>query len=561
MDFLRQQITFPGKLELREDSHTHAVTSRSLWLWITATLLFAMCCAKFAFAAEDDAESAFDSEPIESYWDTVFEDEDVKVVDEYQDNVDLEVEAPEQNFLDHLFIRVGADYTFNFADYTGEPTRTFVVDGFTDLDVTPEGFVYGDTFDQYDTRFDSYVVAGTRGYYHSRLNTYFSAVYQNSDTLAGSPFQGFADAFGRGDYSELVNAFAELTSLSDDGYLANTSARFGRQYMFDTSPHLLGSPLVDGGMARYTRPKLDVELFAGRHVNSYSKPQNDIAVGISGNYQFREAWWAGVNFLKLAGETRSAVELRHLGDRWSGRGYLTVRGRLPSELGVDLWYTPAEIPLRAELTVIRRLSDEGFVFDVFRARDDLKRRLRMGELNQSTLMRVEADYDVLPWMTLGGTAEHYNSDESAESAFDNTFTELSGRMYLTPLDRFDVLMQYSLRTIDRSNLQEVLAATTFDDITHAGENLYREFLADLHYRINERTSVNAGGHYTLVNSRTRLAQVSDSDAIGFYVRAQSQVRRWLHLKLEYSWDKPNPDFYPELDSQSSVRLGLEYRYN
>ena len=73
--------------------------------------------------------------------------------------------------------------------------------------------------------------------------------------------------------------------------------------------------------------------------------------------------------------------------------------------------------------------------------------------------------------------------------------------------------------------------------------------------------VNAGGYFTLVEGRTRLAVITDSEATGLYFRGQSRVRKWLDVKFEYSWDKPNPDFYPDIASQSSLRLGVEFRHN
>lgn len=529
-----------------------------------------MCCAlsNQAWSQTEDSSEA-DDESIDSYWNRIYDDEDVidaVDLDNDSDSTDeteaaQDEEAGQSDFFDHLFVRTGVDLTLNFADYSGEPSRTYVVDDGPELTITPDGFSYPGAFDEHDSRFDAYLVAGTRGYQDSRLNTYFSALYQNSGVVSGSVFQNFADAFSDGNRTEIVNAYAELNEIGDGGYLKNTSIRIGRQYMFDTSPHLLGSPLVDGIMARYNSEQMQFDVFTGRRVNLFSTPNTDVAYGTSVDYKLTGDIWGGFNYVRVRDEHRYAVEIRRSTEQWQSRGYLTFRDVDPAELGVDVWYSVVAVPLQLRGSVIRRLSSQDYVYDIFLARDELEQRLRLGEQQESTSFRVDADYELYPWVTVGGTFEAQRFDGNIESAFDNPFTELSARASLTPWDNWDLLVQYAHRDIDRSGLDDVIAARLFDDTTHAGETLYKEFSADIYYRWNERTSFNAGGYFTRVEGRTRLAVITDSEANGLYFRGQSRVRKWLDFKFEYSWDKPNPDFYPDIESQSSLRLGVEFRHN
>ncbi len=474
---------------------------------------------------------------------------------------------PFKNFLDHLTFRAGATYVRNFAEFTGKPTTTFVVDNCPTGTVTRQGFCFPQDFTSYDQRLNSYLILGTTGYGDPRLNTYVSMIYRSGlDGLtSGSPFQSILDVFTHGNRAQVLNAYAEWTGFGT-GALSHTSLRVGRQYAFDTTPDLLGSPILDGATVSYRDSALDVAVFSGRRVNLFGNQEDDVTAGGSASYRFRPGTSATVNYFFLPGIHRYALNLNHqIGDVHTG-SFLTFRNDHPVELGTRAWYASPSSPWTLRGTFLRQLTDQDFTYDMFADREpptgtnEQLRRLFLGRIRPATQLTFDVDRQINSWLTLGaGVAARFV--DGGESAFDNSFEQVVGRMNLTPFDRWNFLWQYRYRHMDRSSTNVAFnKATTFDDVSHAGETVYQEVSTEIGYRLGARLTMRVGGYVGVYDSRERLAEVNGIVVAGGYAQARVRVHRMMDLKFEYGIGRGNPEFNPDLARQHTLRVGFDIFY-
>lgn len=464
-----------------------------------------------------------------------------------------------KDFLDHLSFRFGSTYTRNFVSFTGRRTTTFVVDDGQPLTVTPEGFSFPQVFESSDDRIHSYLVLGTRGYIHPRVNTYVSLIHQDDldGTREGSPFQSILDAFRHGRRTQVLNGYAEMNGLGA-GLLSPWSLRLGRQFAFDSAPDLLGSPVIDGATLGYHDSRLAIAVLSGRRVNFFGDQEADFSMGASAAYQFQPGTSGTVNYFFVPGFHRYGFDANHqMGELRTG-AFLTFRNAHPIDLGLRSWYAPASGPWTIRGTAVRRLTDEDFPFDIFSEREP-RRRLFLLRTRPATQLTLDVDRQVQPWLTLGGGVAARFVD-GGESAFDNSFEQVTARLVWTPLERWDYLLQYRFRHVERGPVSEVLRAVRFDDIDRAGETDYHEVTAELHYRLGARFDARVGGYFGLFDSRNRLAEVNGIITAGGYLRGRLRVHRIADLRVEYGIDRGNPEFNPDIAHQHTVRVGFDVHY-
>lgn len=468
--------------------------------------------------------------------------------------------------LDHLILRFGATYTHNFVEFTGRPTSTFVVDNGPALTVNREGFSFPQVFKSNDDQFYSYLVLGTRGYGDPRLNTYFSMLYRQDlgGLTAGSPFQSVLDAFEHGRRTQVLNAYAEWNGLGT-GVLSHASVRAGRQFVFDTAPDLIGSPVIDGATLSYRDPKLELAVFSGRRVNFFGDNEDDLAFGGTVTYNFFPRTSANVNYIALPGVHRYAFNLNHqIGEIHTG-SYLTFRNTDPLQLGLRAWYAPASSPWTIRGTLYRQLTDEDFVYDMFADREPVSsdqervRRLLLHRIRPATQLTLDADRRMSSWLTLGaGFAGRWV--DGGEAPFDNSFEQVAVRATVSPGTSWDVLIGYRFRHVERSPVSEAAKALFFDDISHAGETEYHELSGEIYYRFGSNVRVRVGGYFGLFDSRDRLAQVNGIITAGGYLRTQVRIHRMVDVRFDYGIDRGNPEFNPDIKRQHTMRVGFDFHY-
>ena len=474
--------------------------------------------------------------------------------------------GPVRDFLDHLIFSLGATYTHNIVEFTGRPTSTFVIDNRPPFTVTPRGFSFPRVFKSDDDQFYSYLTLGTRGWGDPHLNTYFSMIYRQElgGLIAGSPFQSTLDTFDHGRRTQVLNAYAEWIGLGS-GLLSHASIRAGRQFVFDTTPDLIGSPVIDGATLSYRDPKLELAVFAGRRVNFFGDNETDIAYGGTVTYNFLPRTSANVNYIALPGVHRYAFNLTHqIGEIHTG-SYLTFRNEHPLQLGLRAWYAPVNNPWTIRGTLYRQLTDEDFVFDMFADREPASsdqeriRRLLLGRIRPATQLTLDADRRMNSWLTLGaGIAGRWV--DGGEAPFDNSFEQVAVRATVSPGTQWDILFGYRFRHVERSSVSQAAKAFFFDDISHAGETAYHEISGEIYYRLGASVRVRLGGYFGLFDSRDRLYQVNEIITAGGYLRTQYHINRMLDVRFDYGIDRGNPEFNPDVKRQHTLRVGFDVHY-
>ncbi len=342
------------------------------------------------------------------------------------------------------------------------------------------------------------------------------------------------------------------------GLLSHSSLRLGRQFVFDYSPGLLGSPVIDGATLGYHDSRLGISLFSGRRVNFFGSAETDPSVGWSVSYQFQPRTSGTANYFFLSGLHRYAFDVDHqISDIRTGAS-LTFRNGDPIDLGLRALYTSPSSSWTVRGKVIRRLTDEDFVFDIFRERERRRRPL-LFRTRSATELNLDVDYQLWSWLTLGGGVEARIVD-GGEAPFDNTFEQVTVRLLWTPVEPWDHLIQYRFRHVERGSVKDVKKATQFDDIKRAGETDYHEVNSEISYRLTSLLTARIGGYFSIYDSRSRLAKVEDVITAGGYLEGIIRIHRMADLELEYGIDRGNPEFNPEIDLQHRVRVGFTVRY-
>ncbi len=321
--------------------------------------------------------------------------------------------GPPPSLLEYVTFSLGGEYTFNTVDFSNDPTVSFVVDDGPDLTLTPDGVSFPQVFESNDHKFDAYTALSTRGFGHSRVNTYISAILQHDldGTTAGSPFQSILDDHD-GDKLDLSNAFIEMNGLSAAGALSHMQVRLGRQFLPDLPVAYLGSAVIDGGRFAYNDARLDMALFAGRWVPFYDDASQVFMGGGRMAYQIfpKPASPVGlapyIEFVHFNDTEQSMTTNRHtygVQGRWKALevdGYFAFIDEEPIEGSLRFNYISGKWSVYSRPR--ERVSSDDFTFDLFLTSEDLRRsnRLVLGALSPATEFTLDADYQLLSWLTV-----------------------------------------------------------------------------------------------------------------------------------------------------------------
>jgi hypothetical protein len=470
---------------------------------------------------------------------------------------------------DYLTLEFGWGVAHNGVKFSGDPTVTFVVDNGPDFSTPPAGVSFPQVFEATDDKFKSYMSLGTRGLGHERLSTYLSAVlYADLDgTTAGSPFQSILDDHD-GTKVDLSNAFIEMNGLGHQGVWSQVRARIGRQFIPDFRMGLLGSPVIDGGRFSYRGEQLQVDLFSGRWAAFYES----VSVFVGGGQATFQLYpdptlEIGVapymEYLYLQDTDEGSRALRHTyGARghWKALqvdGYLMAIDTDPIELGLRANFAAGRWAVYGQLN--KRLSDDDFVFDIFLTTEELRgrRRLGLGSLSPATELTLDADYQLLPWLSLGAGVWIYALDDGGDqTAFDNSFQEWRSRVSLQPPGPWSGMLQYRYRHVERGSNASVML---FDDTSRSGETAYHEINAEVSYRWRALW-VRLGGYYGVYDTQSRLRNVDGSEVTGAYVRAKAPLAKHVDFKFLLGLDRGNDEFTPDINLQYTVQVGLAIYY-
>jgi len=471
---------------------------------------------------------------------------------------------------EYLTVGFGADYALNGANFSGDPTTTFVVDDGPDFTLTPNGVSFPQVFESTDHKFGSYLAVGTRGWGHERVNVYLSARLRSDldGTTAGSPFQSILDDHD-GTQFDLSNAFIEMRGLGVGRFSSRMSARVGRQFLPYFRIGMFGSSVMDGGKVAYVDERTDAEVFIGRWAPFYESVDGAVVGGGRILYELYPDPGSPVGLAPYAeylyfndGEGQSAYRHTYgIRGRWKlldADGYVSVIDADPIELGVRANYVARRWTIYGR--VRKRVSSDEFTYDIFLTAEELEnsRRLTLGSLEPATELTVDADYNVRSWLTVGAGIWIYAlDDDSDQTGFENSFQEVTGRVSVEPPGPWGGLLQYRYRHIDRGSTDD---EGQFDDTSRTGETDYHELNAEISYRWRQFLQLRVGGYYGVYDTQGRLEDVDGIVITGGYLRARARVAKHVNFRFLFVLDKGNEEFHPDIDFQYTVRAGVDIYY-
>ena len=468
------------------------------------------------------------------------------------------------HFLDYLTVAMGSEYVYNWIDFSGKPTISFIPQTGARSDPT--------VFEDDDHKFNWYGSVGTVGAGHSRLNTYFSGVYRRDldEHADGSPFQSILNGFSGGDKGNLQNGWAELNGLAETGFFSNTKARLGRVFIPYTFPGLVGSPAIDGGRLSYDDSRNEVNGFAGRWEPFYDGVSSEVVIaGGSVSRQLFPKWgpkfgiapYAEFLFFDDTGQSDNSTKhiygFRSWWDTLSLDGFFAWVEDDPVDLGAQGAFTTGKLNVYGKIH--KKLTRDDYRYDVFLSAEDLsrRRRLNIGEVEKWLDVTLDADYQICKWLSVGtGIWARALDDEDDQQAYQNSFTDVNGRILLTPLRDLSSGVQYRYRDVRRRSPRD---ATTFDDIHTAGETQYHEVNGEVRYRW-EDWRFNVGGYFGLFDTQNRLTKIDNTTVAGGYAQTRAYVTENFSLRFMFLVDRGNDEFTPDIDTQYSFRTGFDFYY-
>jgi hypothetical protein len=480
----------------------------------------------------------------------------------------------------YVTLRYGIEYTHNLATFTDRPTRTFVVDGEPPLALNPtNGTVnYPDAFRSTDNRMYSYLSFGTHGYGLSRLSTHVSLVtyHDLDDTRNGSSFTNILTGFSGFNRTELVNAYADMNGLTEEGPLSQVSARLGRQFAFDYDSWLLGSAVIDGASLRHHTERSDLTVFFGWREAFFADPSSRFTTGGSFSYRFLPKTTARVDFFHYQSSERYAIGLQHQFDTIFVDTYVSLINTDPIEFGSRATYSSPDSPWTVYASFLQQLSANDFIYDVwFTSRDqDRIRRLNLFRISPASQFILDVDRRIFWWLSVGagGWLRFLNSGDD-QGPFDNAFQEGSIRLLLTPLAWMDYFAQYRYRHIERSptgSFEQPFPFAITTDVSRTGETSYQEVSAEARYRLHNRLRIMVGGYFRLLDTQTPYQQtvrqrigvsLKNIDTGGLYAGFRFRLTDMIDFKFQYGVDSDYREFNPDIDLAHMFRIGVDFHYN
>jgi hypothetical protein len=467
------------------------------------------------------------------------------------------------SFLDYMTVAMGSEYVYNWIDYSGKPTISFISENGpgSDPNVFPDD----------DQKFNWYGSVGTVGAGHSRLNTYVSGVYRRDldDQALGSPFQNVLNGFSDGDKGNLQNGWAEMNGLAATGFFSKTNARLGRVFVPYTFPGIVGSPAMDGGRVSYDDSRNEVNAFVGRWEPFYDGVSAEaILAGGSVSRQLFPKWgpkqgiapFAELLYFDDTGGGSSAKHIYGFRSWWEMLtldGFFAWVGGDPVDIGVQSTFTADKLNVYGK--VHKKLTTDDYKYDVFlKADDDLndRRRLNIGSVQKWLDVTLDADYQVCKWLSVGsGIWARALDHEDDQQAYQNSFIDVNGRLLFTPHRDINAGVQYRYRDVRRRSPQ----TTTFDDIQTAGETEYNEVNGEIRYRW-EDWRFNVGGYLGLYDTQDWLTKIHNTTSAGGYAQTRAYLTDAFSLRFMFLVDRGNDQFTPDIDTQYSFRTGFDFYY-
>lgn len=452
-----------------------------------------------------------------------------------------------EQFLEHLFFETRSEYTREQTFFTGNPTITGVIDAPLSQGLGPAGIPYPAAFQPSANILTERISFGTRGWLSPRLNTRFSARYQQELTPVdhASPAYSLLSTFHDGRRLEWTEASVEVNAAPGVNFT------LGRQYAW-------GAELAsfDGAKVEWRRERYSVELFGGRRFSFYRGPTPRPIGGAALSFRASAKTIVSYDALLYIRATH-LLRIRHdLTPKWTVAAGLRLVGSAPVDLTGSAFYS-SKATLR--IAASRKLTSRDYIYDYTSVTPDPRARLNLGPLNPYTQFAVEGRRPFgSRWALSCGVWVRRLDTEKDQGPFETSFEDYRAGAEFFAARKTQLTASFHQRNSDRLSPAN---ETTFDNISQTGETRVQDFTAEVRQSFGDgRLALTAGAFYRRIRIQSRYIGVQNTQEHGFLggmrLRVDSRTQVW------FDWTLDN-DFFlfrPDIRNSQVFRTGVAWRF-
>ncbi len=452
-----------------------------------------------------------------------------------------------ERFLEHLFFETRSEYRREQTFFSGNPTLTGVIDAPLTQGLGPAGIPYPNAFEPSANVISERVTFGTRGWLSPKLNTRFSARYDQQLTPVeqASPAYSLLSTFHDGRRLEWTEANAEWNAAP------GLNLTFGRQYAW-------GAELAsfDGAKVQWQRERYSVELFGGRRFTSYRGPTPRAIGGASFSVRADSRTTISYDALFYIRPSHLLRVRRDLNARWTVAAGLRLVGSAPVDLTGSAFYS-GKATIR--FSAARKLTSHDYIYDYTSVTPDPAVRLNLGPLNPYTQFAVDARRPLGARFALtGGVWVRRLDSEKDAGAFETSFEDYRAGAEAFVTRKTEVVAGFHQRDSDRLS---AATETNFDDISATGETRVQDFTAEIRRQFGEgRLSLTGGAFYRRIRLQSRYTGSENTQEHGFLGGMRWRVDGHTQLWFDWSLDNDFFLFRPDIRNSQVFRVGVAWRY-
>lgn len=464
------------------------------------------------------------------------------------------------NFANHFFFQSHTDFERFQTDFTGQPTTAGVIDAPNTGIFNPAGIPDPAAFQPGANRIYSFIDFGTRGYLSDRITTHFAARYDQDLTHVdiGSPAEDINEIFGSDRTIELLDANLEFHS-NPGGGSSGYSFTVGRQSFYGAEV-----ASFDGGSFTVDRPSYEFSIYGGRRFSFFTNPDQRAVGGANLTLKINSETSVEIQTLWYIEGSNKIVLRRRFGPRWLLTSYLRSYGGAPVDFDAQLMYAPSSGSTTLRVGFFQKLTNNDYDYDYTVNARDLNPnnpllRLYLGPIAQYSQVTVDAHRQLTRSLRSGGTVmiRHLN-DFNDQGPYDTSFEDYRAAAQYVPFRRIEAEFEYHQRNSDRLS---PLGATTFDDVTAAGETSVKDITVQLSRSFGEgRFYLSGGGYYRRISMQDRFYYIDNLHQSGVLGSAWVKLDQHSRISVDYSLDN---DFFllePDVKNSQVLRVGLWWKY-
>lgn len=463
--------------------------------------------------------------------------------------------AEADRFENHFFFESRINFERYQTDFTGQPTTSGVIDVPNTGIFNPAGIPYPMAFQPGASRIYSFIDFGTRGWLSDKINTHFAVRYDQdlSHVVSGSPSENINEVLGAHRQIDLLDANVEYNSKA--GY----SFTLGRQTVYGAEV-----ASFDGGAFTINRPDYQFSIFGGRRFSFFTDPSQRAIGGANLLLRLGSETTVELQTLWYIEGSNKIVLHRRFGPRWVLSSYLRSYGGAPVDFSAQGIYSPASGKTTLRFGFFQKLTHNDYEYDyTVGARDTNPNnqflRLYLGPISPYSQVSIDAHRQLFSSLRAGGSVVVRRlNDNNNQGPYDTSFEDYKANVQYFPFRKVETSFEYHQRNSDRLT---PLGATTFDDITEAGETSVKDLTGEISRTFGEgRFYLSAGMYYRRISMQDRFYYLNGLHQSGALASTWFKVDHHTRVSIDYSLDNDFFLFVPDIKNSQVLRVGLWWKY-